>query len=401
MNMRVGIIGGGAAGMMAAVTAAKNGHEVTILEAMPRIGKKLLLTGSGKCNLSNSDMDIMHFHGDAPEMISHVLTCVSPDKPLMFLESLGLVCRNRNGYIYPNTEQATTVLDVFLCALRSLKVCCHTDEKVTDIIRTKDGFVVIATNKYSFDKLIVATGLKACPKTGSDGNLLPVIERLGHKLNPVEPALVQLVCSDKYCKNLAGIRIHGKVSLYIDGNYEKSEEGEIQLTDYGISGIPVFQLSYMASRALSLGSKVTVQMDWLPAFSGIEEICSFLKKVCFDKSCLETLLGILPKNICFAILKSANIKPDLLFEKLSASDIRRIASIIKSFDFHVTGNRGFESAQICCGGIDFASVNGNLESIHMPGLYFAGEILDVNGDCGGYNLTWAFCSGILAGELRE
>ena len=406
--MNVGIIGGGASGMMAAIRAAQNGHSVTILEHMGRVGKKILSTGSGRCNLSNTDMDISHFHGGNQKLISHILDAFSKDDTLSFFSKSGLYTTNKNGYLYPYCEQASSVLDMFLSALKHSNVQIVTDCEILSVkptnIRNIKGFTVSTSmGDYTFDKLILAAGSKAAPKTGSDGSGYMIAKSLGHSILKPLPALCGLKCSEGFFKSLAGIRCKASVSLYANDEFLGCDKGEIQLNKYGISGIPVMQLSYLAAKSLDDKKKVTAQISFMHEFDA-SSLYGYLKARISsnpDFSAGELFLTILNKNITSVLLKECNISRDLSCSDLSEKQLKLLSDKVTCFKVNIVGTNSFDEAQVCSGGVSLDEVDDNMQSRLVPGLYFAGEILDVNGDCGGYNLQWAFSSGYVAGSLEN
>lgn len=400
--MNICIIGGGAAGIAAAITASKCGGHVTLLDHMPRIAKKLLLTGSGKCNITNQDMNLNHFHGNEA-FIREVFNKCPVSETLNFLNDCGIILKNRNGYYYPYSEQASSVVDAFRFALRDLGVFVKTEVSITSIDKdNKSGkYLIITTDeKMIFDKIIICTGSKAYSKTGSDGSGYNYAKLFGHSINKVLPALTYFNCEDNFFTSIAGIRTKGKAAVILDGNELISEEGEIQITKTGFSGIPVFNISYLAAKELNNHSKLVCSVDFMPDYSNdklydivLERINNFP-----NRSNEELLTGILHKNLANCILKRCGISLHDTISRLSNKNIKSIINMIKHFESPIISVGGYENAQVCAGGVDTTNISAEMESMLSKGLYFAGEILDVNGDCGGYNLTWAFTTGIIAGR---
>ncbi len=404
--MKVCVIGGGASGLCAAITAAQAGGRVTVIEHGSRVGKKLLSTGNGKCNLSNADQKLSHYHGD-PDFISGIFDKVSYEDVISFLTRLGIFTKNRNGYLYPYSEQASSVLDVFRFALRRYGVETVLSEEILDISAVSQGSgasrFIIRTGQQEryFDRVIIAAGSKAAPVTGSDGSGYKLAKAFGHRIIKPLPALVSLKSDDSYCKELKGIRFKADAALYTDDQERGRESGELQFVDYGLSGIPIFQLSYIASEALNLKRKpkVSIKVDLFPIMS-ISELTGYLimrKEADPYKSASEFMIGFLPKNIAILINRLCGTGNNEQVSRLTPQALEAAAYRIKNLEFNITGTGGFEKAQTCVGGVDTSELTSELESKLVPGLYFAGEIIDVNGDCGGYNLTWAFATGILAG----
>lgn len=411
--MKVGIIGGGSSGLMAGISCADCGHEVEIIEHMNRPGKKLLLTGSGKCNLTNRDMDINHFHCNDLKKVIYILNCFDNGSTISFFEKLGLLTKERNGYYYPYQDQACAVLDILRYRLRNLGVSIRTECDVTDIIPKNSGYIVsTSAGDFYYDAVIMAQGSKAAPKTGSDGSGYELAKKLGHKIVKPLPALTQLRCKEDFFPSLAGIRCQGSVSIKVDGCIVASDKGELQLNNYGISGIPVMQVSHLAVKSLDEGKKVNASLCFLPGvFDGsttLEDacrVCSEMLKERFasdnQKTCEESLIGLFNKNLGNCILKRCNINLNKRACLLDDKQINLISRMILDFEVCVIGANGFDSCQICQGGVDINEVTCNLESIHCKNLFFCGEILDVHGDCGGYNLQWAWSSGYVAGRIGD
>lgn len=400
--MKIGIIGGGASGMLAAIAAAKVGAKVTIIEHMPRIGKKLLLTGSGKCNISNEDMDISHFHGNDLTLLKEVFKECPVDKTLSFLEELGLYLKNRNGYLYPYSEQASAVLDVLRFALRDLGVEIIPQIEISEIAKQKNFVVYTNEGQFNFDKLILCCGSKSYASTGSDGSGYTLAKKFGHNIIKPLSALTFLNCKENFYSSIAGIRTKANVSVIADNKMLADETGELQITKTGISGIPVFNISFLVAKSLDSGHRLKAIIDFLPDVS-VNEMGKMLETriKSFPNRTLEELFtGILHKNLGNLIIKRCDVKLSMKFNEIAKNKelLAKIIEMTKSFDTVIESTGGFDNSQVLSGGVDTTQVKSNLESKLVDGLYFAGEILDINGDCGGYNLTWAFTSGIVAGR---
>ena len=403
--MNIAIVGGGFSGMIAAISASSCGADVTIFEHMPRIGKKLLLTGNGRCNISNTDMDIKHFHGGNTDRINAVLTQCPREETLAFFEKLGLYVKDKNGYMYPFCEQASAVLDVLRFAIRDMNIEVYTDTDIKVIDKREKFIVSTQRGRFEFDRIILCCGSGANRNTGSDGSGYSLAAKLGHKVIKPLPALTNLVCSDEFFPSIAGIRTMATVSLYsVDDNEDSKilgkEYGQLQFTKSGISGICVFNLSYLAVASLDQGRPVKAMIDLLPDISW-SEISGFIKKrieLLSSRPFEEFFAGLLAKPLGLCIMKRCGI--DLKRECLSVSDeeILNLCKMIKEFEANVTSYGNLEAAQVAQGGVDLDEIGDDLQSVIEPGLFFAGEILDVNGDCGGYNLQWAASSGLLAGR---
>lgn len=413
--MRVAVIGGGASGMTAAICAARDKHEVTIFEHMDRVGKKILVTGNGKCNLTNINQGTEFYHGTHPEYTKIIFDQYSYQDTLQFFTKLGIYTKNRNGGLYPYSEQASAVLDVLRMELSRLCVEIVTAAEVYRISYRTDehniaepciGFRLHMkqSNKdlvREFDRVIIATGSKAAKHTGSDGSGYALARSLGHTVIEPLPALVQLRSNQPFFKSIAGIRCDARLTLSVDGKYCGEERGELQLTDYGISGIPVFQLSSLASRALYEKKKVQVEIDFMPdmpTIGDMKEMLSCRIKACPQKEMQELLIGVFHKNLCHLFLKMNNIKSNRVANELEEDALGDLARTIKRFPVFISETNSFEQAQTCSGGISTEELTEHLESKIVPGIYFTGELIDIDGACGGYNLQWAWSTGMVAGS---
>lgn len=399
---RIGIIGGGAAGMMAAITAAGQGASVTILERGERVGKKILMTGNGKCNLGNLDMNAGMYHGADSEWLAHAFTRFGVEDTIHFFRELGMLVKSKNGYLYPACEQAAVVLDVLRNELKTLGVEIVTECKINKIIRKKETKEIVLSDgnrEFSFDSVILACGSKAAPKTGSDGSGYKLAKQLGHSLVPTVPALVQLRCREDYLKAVAGVRAEGKVSVYKNGECVAEEIGEIQFTDYGISGIPVFQISRTVNYLLREQEEVEVVINLLSDHDDVsfEQLMASRKLLQTDRTVEEFFTGLLNKKLMTLFEKMAGLKPNVSVEEADVEAIHAVYRLCRNFKLHVNGSNPYDNAQVCAGGVDTTELSENMESKLCPGIYFAGEILDVDGKCGGYNLQWAWTSGHIAG----
>lgn len=401
MSKKVCIIGGGAAGMIAAIIATRQGKKVRIIDHKDKLGKKILATGNGKCNFTNMYVDNTCFRGEDIDYIMDIYSQFDNEKAIEFFKELGIYPKIKNGYVYPNSGQASSVLEVLTTELNYLGVKIEYETVVEKIEKTDNQFTII-TNKgnYTATSLIIATGSKASPKTGSDGSGYKLAKDLGHSINPILPALVQLKSDAKFLKEVAGVRCDGVVKLMHERECIASDKGELMLTDYGISGIPVFQVSRYASVLLNQGKKVTARLDFLPnmEFKECKEYLKERAKLYPDKTVLDNLVGLLNKKLLIALFKLAKISPDTKSYELNDKQILKLTDTFKSLSINITATNSFDNAQIACGGVKLSELKKHtLESEKQKGLFFAGEILDVDGICGGYNLQWAWSSGYVCG----
>lgn len=396
------VIGAGAAGIMAAITAARNHAKVTILEHTQRFGKKLLATGNGRCNLTNLSQSPEYYRSDNQDFPMQIISQFNEKQTLHFFEEVGIYTKNKVGYIYPYSEQASVVLDLLKLELERLQVDIIYSISIKEILKKKHRIQIITDQvTYTCDKVIMATGSKAAPKTGSDGSGYNLAKQIGHCIITPLPALVQLRCNGDYFKSLAGVRCEARLRLMIDRNIMVEDQGELQLTDYGISGIPTFQISRYAIRALENGSNVTVLIDFVPDKKK-EEIVSFLyAQINHDskKKIEDILIGLFNKKLVPVLLSHANLSGKTFGKDIKQDQINRLLQKIKAFEVKVRSYNSFEQAQVCSGGVDTRELSPDtLESHKMSGVYLAGELLDVDGICGGYNLQWAWSSGYVAGK---
>lgn len=384
MKIDIAVIGGGASGIVAAIFAARQGKSVCILEKNPRIGKKILSTGNGRCNFTNANIHISRYNSD---FAAFALEKFSGNDAVSFFENLGLLSKEEaEGRVYPLVGQATAVLDVLRLELERLnvKVLCGFD--VCKLWRDDKGFSIKAQSGdiCRSKKVIVATGGMAAPKTGSDGSGYRLLKNLGHTRTPLFPALVQI----KTTKGIQGVRANGKITI----ENGKSATGEIQFASTGISGIPAFSLAKYVKEGQ------TVFLDMLPQYTR-EEVIEMLKKR--PVQTMETfLIGVLNKTLAQVLLKECDIAPlSKMSYTLSDKEIEKIADKIKNWRFTAGGAMPWDSAQVTSGGIELSQVNPKtMESRLVPGLYIVGELLDIDGDCGGFNLQWAWASGSIAGS---
>lgn len=400
------IIGAGASGLMAAAAAASKGARVALLEHKDDIGKKILATGNGRCNFTNTDMSVNKFHG-SKALIKNGLSQFNYADAIRFFKELGIPAYDNAGYIYPNSRQAASVVAAFRMELMRLHVDVKTGINITDIKPADDrtGYC-IQTDKGSFKskRLIIACGLTASPKLGSDGSLFRQIEALGHHIQKPLPALCGFSCDGLNFKKITGVRCDATVASVIDSQMTEQNTGELQLADYGISGIPVFQISSLMSRALDKGQRVEVIIDFLPAFSD-DELNGYIKDRSItttdNRSLNEMLNGLLNNKLLLELIHKSGVSPDKKGRLLTDDNCKSLTRSIKHTAVSVKKPRGVEFAQVCAGGICTKEIDvRTLESKIHPGLYFCGELLDVDGICGGYNLQWAWTSGYIAGEMQ-
>ena len=399
---KIAIIGGGASGMMAAIVATSHGARVRIYEHKDRVGKKILTTGNGKCNLTNLSLSKDDYRGNHPSFVVPVFEKFSVEDTLRFFEQLGLFWKEKNGYVYPVSNQAATVLDLlrFECKRLNIKIVTECGAVSIQPINGKkqEGFAVQdKSSKEKFDCVILATGSKAAPVTGSDGSGYKIAQKLGHSIVPVLPALTALKGKEEFFKPIAGVRVDATLSLYIENEYILSDTGELQLTAYGLSGIPVFQLSRYAIKAIKEKQKVHMVCDFLPGVRKKVLLEKIMDRKKLPMNAEEAFCGILNKKLLLHLLKQAQIKATDMVQNVSDDKLREFCGLIKQCKIPLFDYLPFENAQVCQGGVDTKELYENLESKMQKGLFIVGELVDIDGKCGGYNLQWAWSSGYVAG----
>lgn len=405
--MKIAVIGGGASGLVASIVAARNGAEVTIYEKLNKTGKKILATGNGRCNYTNMYMSIEKFHGKNIKTAENVLTYFDLKKTLNFFEDLGIEPYvGELGKVYPSSLQASSMLDVLRYEAERLKVIEITDFEAVELRKIKDKFIIIGNdNSYEADRVILATGGMASPQLGTDGKGYELAKVFGHKIIEPFPALVQLKLKGKFFKKITGIRFDGIIKSFTDKKEIREDEGELLFTDYGISGPPVLQISRMVIEELNKKHNVFIAVDMFPKYSKTDlyELLSTRFNKIGYKNLEDSLVGLINKKLIPVILMEAGFEDiNKKCGKLNKKEIFKIIDILKEWKFEVTGHNTWTQAQTTAGGVDMTEVNSNtLESLKVKGLYLSGEILDVDGDCGGFNLQWAWSSGYTAGNFSS
>lgn len=401
---RIGIIGGGASGMTAAIAAKRTDltAEVFILEHKDVLGKKILSTGNGRCNLTNMNMSAEYFRGEDAQFAGSVLRQFDEKQTLEFFHSLGVLTRNRGEYVYPRSEQAADVRESLQMEVERLGISCYMNEHVSSVRKDGEKFIIAGEKRsYEADRIVIACGGRAACASGSDGSGYKLAKALGHTLVPVVPALVQLKVSEHPFAKAAGVRCEAAVTAYVDGKEAASDTGELQITAYGISGIPVFQISRYISRGLSDGKKAQVKTDFLPDMTMRETEHFLLQRAeqYRERAAGDYLTGIFNRKLIPRLLELADIRIKTPAEALGRSQIKKLADVCKGTMLDIKDTNGFDQAQVCAGGIRTSEVNPDtMESLLVKGLYLSGEILDIDGPCGGFNLQNAWSTGHIAGR---
>lgn len=405
-SVQIAVIGAGASGLMAARCAALHtGGAVALLEGNPRAGKKLLATGNGRCNLTNRDLSIGHYHGDAG-LAEQVLSEYPVQRVLSEFESMGLLCRSDGeGRFYPRNLQAAAVLRAlrFSCEEAGVETVCGLSACV--VSREKGGFLIRSEIGESLraKQCILACGGKASPKHSCAGNGYRLAEQFGHRVSPCAPALVQLKCAEKMIRSLKGMRCKARLSLRGDGRELYTESGEVIFSEGALSGICVFNASVLAADWMQAGKAVQNLTLCLDLCEGMDEgdlrrYLLRLKREHPTLPCFEMLSGLVNMKVGEEVVKSVGIDLREPIARLPEARLTKLAERLKGLCFTVTGLGDWDGAQVTAGGIPLREVNlKTMESNKQPGLFLAGELLNVHGDCGGYNLHWAWATGMAAG----
>ncbi len=395
--MNIVIIGAGASGIVSSIILARRGFKVTIVEKLNSNAKKILVTGNGRCNYWNEDFGKTHFYSHNNDFIDSVITEDNKKEVLDFFDSIGIIPMIKNGYYYPMSMQASSVRDVLLFEAKKVGVKFINDFNVIDIKRMNNKFFVVSENgEVVCDKLIIASGSYSYYKDKTTS--YDLCKKLGHNIIPVLPSLVQLVGNDSFYKEWDGIRSNVNVSLFIDNQLVKSENGEIMLTDYGVSGICIFNLSGYANRALYDKKNVKIVINFLPS---INDLFNFFeersKKI--DYSLYEFLIGLLNNKLVEVILKKCDLDKRKLWKDLNLVEKNNLIKNLSSFEVSIISSKSFDNSQVCTGGVDTSEIDPiTMESKKCSNLFVIGETLDVDGECGGYNLGFAWISGLIAGR---
>ena len=401
---RIVIVGGGAAGMTAAIAAARRGAAVTLIERMSRVGKKLLATGNGRCNLTNTNQSVEKYHGSNPRFVLGAFERFDVEHTLAFFEELGVEpLVEDKGCVYPASGQASSVLDVLRYEMERLEVKVFCDTRVNRIEKGKECFRCGCADgrDYPAERVIVAAGGKSSPNLGSNGSGFKIAGEIGHTVRKPFPALVQIRLDAPYLKRLSGTRFQGRAECRIDGVAAGCERGELQFTDYGISGIPILQLSRPVSEHADSGRTLSLRLDLFPDWTERDLAARIARRISFNpqKPLQMSFVGLLHKRLIAAILQESGFEnAPLACGELKEHEIRHLAGLMKNWPFRCAGVQSWMFSQVTAGGVNVDEVDPRtMESRIVPGIYFAGEVLDIDGDCGGYNLQWAWSSGYVAG----
>ncbi len=425
--MKIAVIGAGASGMMAAIQAAGKGAEVTCFERKEKIGKKIYATGNGHCNFSNQKMldptfQIKDgFYTKEPSKVEQALQRIGVRKICTFFEQEGMLIRSREGYLYPYSGQAGTVVELLTRKLKQVNATIFCDVQVLAVKKRPDGRFQLVfqpgencdkknlRNHTLFDRVILAGGGKAAPALGSDGSGFTLAAGLGHHVTGCRPSLCGVKCEGIFFSEWAGIRTAATVRVLSQDRKEILTEntGEVQLTDYGISGIPTFQVSHVIGEHLNSlhntesvkENGVPLELDFLPDFTEEylqQQLQTRLRNTVTESLTLANLfMGMVNSKLLACILKQKGLQWE---QRISFPDATALLQTLKHFPVNATGLNDFTQAQVTAGGVPLEEIDQNFQSLKVPGFFLCGELLDVDGICGGYNLQWAWTSGWIAGE---
>ncbi len=401
MKTEIAVIGGGASGLMAAITAKKSGKEVIILERKDRILKKVLITGNGRCNITNVNANISNYFGKNISSVENILNRFTPQDTMDFFNELGIVCNEENrGKVYPLSGQASSVVDALRFEAEKLGIKIETEFYVRKI--EKDGFKFRIYSedrkKIEAGRVIIAAGGQSYPELGSNGSGFELAKELGHSVTKLSPSIVQLKTEKNQVKGLQGIKTDVAVTAYGDNKKICTYDGELLFTDYGISGNVVFNISFV----MPLYKNVEFEIDFMEKFDYNElyEMLKERKRILSHLTMENYFNGMINKKLGQFLSKVSGIeKLSKPVKDLNDSDIRKLCTVLKKYRVKILETTGFKNAQVTAGGVSLDEVNTEtLESKIVKGLYFSGEVLDVYGECGGFNLQWAWASGHIAGE---
>lgn len=401
---KIVIVGGGAAGLVAAIYASRNNNEVILLEKNNNLGKKILITGNGKCNYWNKDISIKHYNSNNIDILDKIITNENKLEIEKFFDRIGIVPRVKDNYYYPLSNQASSIQTALIKEVELSLVKILNNSEVLSIEKNNNKFeIILKDKKIIADKVILSTGSKANPKTGSDGIGYEILGKFGHKIIKPLPGLVQLRSNLSFMKEWHGIRCDVWVSLYEDNKFIRKEYGEIQLTDYGVSGICVYQLSSRVARGLDKNLDEELEINFLKMLDISNEL-DFIKYMddrnnkMYLRTVTELLDGLLNYKLVNLFLKINKINRDSKWNEIDNDKKKKLGIMLTRFRIKIIATNGFDSAQVCSGGVSLDEINPDtMESLLVNNLYIAGELLDVDGECGGFNLGFAWITGYLAG----
>lgn len=400
----IAIIGGGAAGLMAAITAAKEGATVHLYEQNRAPAKKILASGNGRCNISNARLSTADYFGEKPEFADFCLKNFTFEQLQKFCKSIGLFLNILDdGRAYPLSNEAKSVALSFESAAKSCGVQLFTEQSISRVEKLEEKFYLHGEEKLpqAYDRVLIATGSEAAPQLGGSALGYAIAESFGHTILTTYPSLVQLHLDSSIHEKISGAKLEAEVTLFLNGKKEQTIKGDILFTKYGISGFAILDISQKASEALLNYQRVSIGLDLLPLFDrqALSTQLLSLSQSLGGYTMATLLSGLLSIKISNALLEDAKIAPETLAKELSIKTAKQIVSKIKDWRFEVKETHGFKHAEVSGGGVSTAEVNEkSMESLKCKGLYFAGEVLDIVGRRGGYNFHFAWASGYLAAK---
>lgn len=402
MKYDIAIIGAGPAGIMAAITAKQNGASVILIEKNPAIGRKILATGNGRCNITNRLAKVENYHGSNPEFIGSVLKSFDQNETIKFFENLGLILKEEDrGRMFPRTNQATSVVDILSHELSRLDVELRLHSEVKKIEKNDDWKIKLSDgSEIICEKLILTTGGKSAHQFGSSGDGLFWSKNLGVQIEPTFAALVPMETKESWVKNVQGLKAEAQASFFVDNKIISQRSGDLIFTHYGVSGPAIMSQARFIAPFIDK-TDIKVELDFAKDNSAkeLDEIISKIFNAAGHKSVKSALAGMVPANLISIILAESNIDESKKVAEISKSERQLIVKNLKSLTLHILKLRPYKEAQVTRGGITTDEINSEtLESKKIKNLYFAGEIMDVDGDSGGFNLQWAWSSGYLAGK---
>ncbi len=401
----IAIIGAGASGLFCALCLAKKGFLVTVFEKNNKPGKKLAATGNGKCNISNTNISLANYFSSNPSFSKYALEHFGFEKFSKFCDEIGLnLTTNENGKTYPSSLQASSVVEILYQEALFYGAIFHFSTYIEDLTFEKKAKIIAHNTQYEFDKVILATGSIAMEKLGGTNSGYELAKKLGHSIIEPFPSLVQLTSHNKEIHFLSGVKTEVAITIFINNQRSKSIEGDILFTNYGVSGNAILDLSREANQAMLEGSYVDIVVDLFPQ-NDKNKLLALLEK---KKKALPNrpkeflLLSLINSKLIDFIFKKAKIDPNkITTDHLDKKDLQSLTYALKSIKIEIDGSKGFENAEVVAGGVNVDEIDPKtMESKLQSGLYFCGEVIDVDGDCGGYNLHWAWASGyILASSM--
>ena len=397
--MMIAIIGAGASGLVAAIVVARKGAKVCVYEKNKKIGKKILATGNGRCNVSNQSIKLSNYHGLNPSFVNPSLNRFSTSTCKAFFSEIGVeLVEGQKGRLYPRSLQSSSVVELLVYECKRLGVEFFLEHEVSHIEKALEGFCLHVEGKsLHVKRVLVATGGLAMPSLGSCDSGYEFAKSFGHTVAETYPTLVQLVCKEDL-KSISGVKLEGHIEVYEDGQSKAQASGDILFTNYGISGSAVLDVSRVASHALFYKRVLHVKIDLLPEYSK-EQLKNLLKKrlkYSNGKSAALWLDGFINPKLAQFIAKSLHVKSA---DELNSKELSKLTHALKNLTLHVSDTRGFKTAEVTAGGVRTDEINSQtMESKLQSGLFFSGEVVDIDADCGGYNLHWAWASGMSAGK---